>query len=99
MGSVLTSLVETMAAVEDFKYSANAASVMAWYTETSEETVHLGKVKLYFIYESLSFKIMLRFGKRTDDPTKNITAVFEWNVNNLDRMDILYMFPPPGPNQ
>ena len=73
-----------MAAVEDFKYSADAARVQVRYTETGKETVHSGKVKLYFIYESLSFRIMLHFGKGTDNPTKNITAVFKWNAANVD---------------
>ena len=88
-----------MAAVEDFKYSADAARVQARYMETGKETVHSGKVKLYFIYESLPFRIMLRFGKGIVDPTKNITAVFKWNAANVDRLGILSTFPPQGSNQ
>jgi hypothetical protein len=85
-----------MAAVEDFKYFVNAERVQATH---DTETVEVSKVKFFCIYEGLSLKIMLRFGKGTDHTSQNITAIFEFATKNLDELHILSTFRGTAPIQ
>lgn len=85
-----------MAAMEDFKYFVNADWVQATH---DTETVKVSKVKFFCIYEGLSLKIMLRFGKGTDHTSQNITAIFKFATKNLDELYILSTFRGTAPIQ
>src|SRR6266436_257059 len=85
-----------MATTEEFKFYAIADSVQV---TRGSETADVSRPKLYCIYEGLSLKFVLRFGRGTDDTTQLITAVFGHAVNNLDELYILTTFPDTKPVQ
>jgi hypothetical protein len=85
-----------MATEGDFKYYALADSVQA---TRGAETVEVSKPKLYCVYEGFSLKFILRFGKGTDNPAQNITAVFELAAKNLEQLYMLTTFPSIKPVQ
>jgi hypothetical protein len=85
-----------MATAEDFKFYAIANSVQV---TRSAETIDVSRPKLYCVYEGLSLKFVLRFGRGTDDTTQLITAVFRHAVNNLDQLYILTTFLDAKPVQ
>jgi hypothetical protein len=85
-----------MATAEDFKFYAIANSVQVTH---GAETIDVSRPKLYCVYEGLSLKFMLRFGRGTDDTTQLITAVFRYAVNNLDQLYILTTFLDVKPVQ
>jgi hypothetical protein len=59
----------------------------------------VSKAKLYIVYKGLSLRIVLRFGKGTDEATHHITAVFELAANNVERLEIMTTFPDTKPIQ
>ena len=85
-----------MATAEDFKFYAIANSVQV---TRGAETIDVSRPKLYCVYEGLSLKFMLQFGRGTDDTTQLITAVFRYAVNNLDQLYILTTFLDAKPVQ
>lgn len=85
-----------MASSGDFKYHAVAHSARVTH---GIATVEVTKPKVYFVREGFSLKYKLRFGKGTDDPAQNITAVFDVAARNLEDLQELCTYPGTKPVQ
>jgi hypothetical protein len=82
--------------MEDFKYYVLVDLFQATH---NEQTTEVSKSKLLYVYEGMSLKILLWFGKGMNDPTKHITVVFDLVTNSLDELYILKLFPDKHPVQ
>ena len=62
-----------------------------YYVLANDATVRCGnryarveKVKVHFHYEGQSLNLLLRFGKGTEQPSKNITVLFDLEASHIE---------------